>query len=171
MKSCIYVPAYRSLVHMLRTARRRAGLTQAVVGERIDRNRQFVHLVETCQVRLDIVQTCRLARLYGLKAHNLVRRMEEELPAEGDSFLPIRSGTAETQRLFQKLWGSCGVPNLSSSGIGLSRPDRQLSTHITRNLFICRYLDYYWLNTVATWLLTVRCSRRIQLPPPPPFSP
>lgn len=84
----IYDPAYRRMVEELRQARRRAGISQSDLARRIGsgRSRQFVHLYESGQSRLDVVQICRVCRLLGLKAHVLVRRMEEELPEEGDSF-------------------------------------------------------------------------------------
>jgi transcriptional regulator with XRE-family HTH domain len=85
VKKTIYVPAYRKLVQDLRSARRDAGLSQTEVGRRIGKSRQFIHLYETAQSRMDVVQVCQIARLYGLKAHVLVRRLEEELSEEDDS--------------------------------------------------------------------------------------
>jgi hypothetical protein len=42
---------------------------------------------------MDVVQLCVIAHLYGLKAHVLVRRMEEELSEEDDSFY-LSEGTS-----------------------------------------------------------------------------
>jgi transcriptional regulator with XRE-family HTH domain len=85
MNKTIYVPAYRRLVGELRQARRRAGLTQTDAGRKLGKSRQWIHLVESCQVRLDVVQVCCIARICGVRAHELVRQMEAELPEEGDS--------------------------------------------------------------------------------------
>ena len=86
MTKAIYDPGYRKLVKELRQARRRAGLTQSAAGQRIGCSRQSVHKHETCEVRIDVAQLVRICRVYGLHAHHLVRRMEEETPEEGVSF-------------------------------------------------------------------------------------
>ena len=85
MKKTIYEPAYRNLVGKLRQARRRAGLTQAEAGDKLGRSRQWINTTEAGQLRLDVLQVVRLCRVYGLKAHELVRRMEEELSEEDPS--------------------------------------------------------------------------------------
>ena len=79
MQKTIFVPAYRKLVQELRRARRNAGLTQEEVGRRMGRSRQFIHGWETYESRMDAVQICRFARVCGVKAHILVRLMEQEL--------------------------------------------------------------------------------------------
>jgi transcriptional regulator with XRE-family HTH domain len=86
MQKTIFVPAYRKLVQELRRARRNAGITQEEVGRRMGRSRQFIHGWETYESRMDAVQICRFARVCGVKAHILVRLMEEELSEEDDSF-------------------------------------------------------------------------------------
>lgn len=73
----IHEPAYRGLVVELRRARERRGLTQAEVGRLLDHGRNWVHKVETCEIRLDVLQLLRFCRVCGLKAHDLVRRLEE----------------------------------------------------------------------------------------------
>jgi transcriptional regulator with XRE-family HTH domain len=76
MKS-IHEPAYRRLVAELRRAREREGLTQTEVGRLVGRGRNWVHKVETCEIRLDVLQFVRLCRACGLKAYELVRGLEE----------------------------------------------------------------------------------------------
>lgn len=73
----IHEPAYHRLVAELRQARAQAGLTQAAVGQLIGQGRNWVHKIETCEVRLDVLQFVRLCRVYDLKAHDLVRRLSE----------------------------------------------------------------------------------------------
>ena len=79
MKS-IHHEGYRGLVNELRQARLRAGLTQAEAGQLLGRSRQWLHKAETSELRLDIFQLAQLCHIYGLKAHNLVRRLEEGVP-------------------------------------------------------------------------------------------
>lgn len=74
----IHEPAYHRLVAGLRQARAQTGLTQVDVGRRVGHGHNWVHKVETCEVRLDVLQFVRLCRVYGLKAHDLVRRLGEK---------------------------------------------------------------------------------------------
>ena len=77
MKS-IHKPEYQRLVSELKAARVKTGLTQADVAGLLGRSRQWVHKVETFEIRLDVCQLLRFCHLYGLKAHELVRRLEED---------------------------------------------------------------------------------------------
>lgn len=72
----IHEPAYRLLVSELRQARVKSGLTQTAAGRLMGHNRNWIHKAETHELRLDVLQFVRLCRVYGLKAHDLVRRME-----------------------------------------------------------------------------------------------
>lgn len=101
MTKTIFVPAYRALMSELRQARQRVGLTQAAAGRKVGRNRQFIIKIETCEVRTDVVQLCKLAKIYGLKAHELVHRIEEELSDEDGSFYV---STMRQQITLYSLW-------------------------------------------------------------------
>ena len=72
------------LVASLRATRRRLGLRQEDVARRLGVARTWLTKVEQREIRLDVVQLVRLARVYGVRAHELVRNVEEEL-SEGDS--------------------------------------------------------------------------------------
>lgn len=92
MKS-IWNPAYRSLIFELRQARQRRGLTQAAAGQLLGRSRQWVHKIETCEIRLDVAQVIQVCRSYGIKAYQLVRRLEEESEEGASSYLLRRTMT------------------------------------------------------------------------------
>ena len=77
MMKSIHEPAYRGLVAELRRARERKGLTQAEVGRLVGHGRNWISKVETCEIRLDVLQLLRFCRICGLLAHEIVRRMEE----------------------------------------------------------------------------------------------
>ena len=79
MKAIQHV-AYRKLVEALRRARLRAGFSQAKAGLRVGRGRQWVSKIETLEVKLDLIQLILICKAYNLKAHDLVRRMEEGVP-------------------------------------------------------------------------------------------
>ena len=48
---------------------------------------------------MDVVQLARVCRQYGLKAHRLLRRMEEELPEEGGPLLTCHRVCGKITRL------------------------------------------------------------------------
>jgi DNA-binding XRE family transcriptional regulator len=76
----IHEESYKNMVAELKKARNMAGLTQAESANKLGFSRQWLHKVETCELRLDVFQLLRLCHLYGQKAHVLVRQMEEKTP-------------------------------------------------------------------------------------------
>ena len=74
------VISYRKLAEALRQARLRAGFSQTEAGLLVGRGRQWVSKIETLEVKLDLIQLILLCKAYNLKAHDLVRRMEEGVP-------------------------------------------------------------------------------------------
>jgi DNA-binding XRE family transcriptional regulator len=76
----IHQTQYRRLIGELRLARTGSGLTQADAGILIGHSRQWLSKVETCEIRLDVLQFVRLCHAYSLKAHDLVRGLEEGAP-------------------------------------------------------------------------------------------
>ncbi len=116
-RKTIYEPTYQALVTKLQRLRVAQRLRQADVGHRLGVTRHWVHKVETCQQRLDLVQFVRLCRIYGVCASRLLRRLEEESSAEDDSFLPDGESSPPTPAsvqdlafpaiLFCEFWQSC----------------------------------------------------------------
>lgn len=80
MMKTIYEDAYKKLVADLKKGRKKSCLTQADTARLLGFSRQWVHKVESCAIRLDVFQLARLCHIFGLKAHDLVRRMEEGVP-------------------------------------------------------------------------------------------
>jgi transcriptional regulator with XRE-family HTH domain len=76
MKKAIFEPAYRDMVATLRAARLRRGLRQEDVAARLGVKRTWLSKVESNEIRLDVIQLVRLARLYGLQASRLVTEVE-----------------------------------------------------------------------------------------------
>jgi transcriptional regulator with XRE-family HTH domain len=73
----IYNPKYRALVEFIRAVRKKRGMTQSELGRRMRLSRQSVHKIESCEVRLDLVRYVNLCRILGLKAGQLLGRLEE----------------------------------------------------------------------------------------------
>jgi transcriptional regulator with XRE-family HTH domain len=80
MRKTIFEPAYRDLVATLRAARLQQGLRQEDVATKLGVTRTWVAKVEGHEIRLDVVQLVRLARIVGLRAHRLVKAVEGAVP-------------------------------------------------------------------------------------------
>ena len=79
MRKSIHEPVYQNLIASLRAARINRGLRQEVVARRLGVGRTWIVKVEQCELRLDVLQLVRLARVYGLAAHGLVETVEKGL--------------------------------------------------------------------------------------------
>ena len=64
----IHDPHYIHLIERLVARRHELGLTQEQVTQRLRVPRTWMGKVEQCERRLDVLETWRLCRLYGLKA-------------------------------------------------------------------------------------------------------
>lgn len=73
-------PRYRAVVARLVEMRISAGLTQRALADRLSRTRSYVSRVETCELRLDIVQLLDWLKVLGQDQQtsllNLVRAIE-----------------------------------------------------------------------------------------------
>jgi transcriptional regulator with XRE-family HTH domain len=76
----IHCEAYRRLLHELRHLRAQQGLRQVDVGNRLGFSADWVGKIESGELRLDLLQLVRLARVYGVPPDDLVRRFAEGLP-------------------------------------------------------------------------------------------
>jgi transcriptional regulator with XRE-family HTH domain len=57
-------PHYNRFLERLKAARRRAGLTQAEVAQRLGRPQSFVSKCESGERRVDVIELAAFARLY-----------------------------------------------------------------------------------------------------------
>ena len=80
LTKCIFDPCYRQAIAELRAARVRCNMTQAAVAKQLGRQRTWVGKVESCEVRLDIVQFVELCRAYGISASRFILRLEKMEP-------------------------------------------------------------------------------------------
>ena len=77
MEKTIYCESYRALIGRLRSARIDLGLRQDQVAKVLKVSRQWVSHVETCQIRIDILQLTSWCQALGLHAPDLVRELGE----------------------------------------------------------------------------------------------
>ena len=79
MPKTIFTGANRIVVGILREARLAAGLTQADLAKRLDRDQSHVSLIEGSQRRIDIVEFHRLAQAIGADPVELFARISAGL--------------------------------------------------------------------------------------------
>lgn len=74
----VHDPLYIELITRLRNARKAQGLSQSQLGEKIGKDQTFISKVETCERRLDAIETVRWCVALGV-------RLEDVLPSGIDS--------------------------------------------------------------------------------------
>jgi len=67
MTKSIHTQSYRDLVEILVEARKRAGLTQQQLADKLKKPQSFVAKYEGLERRLDIAEYVRIGRLVGVK--------------------------------------------------------------------------------------------------------
>ncbi len=67
-----YTPEYQQFLERLRAARKRAGLTQAEVAQRLGKPQSYVSKCESGERRVDIIEVATYANLYGVSVNDLV---------------------------------------------------------------------------------------------------
>ena len=91
----IHADPYRRVIAGLRDRRRELGLTQAAAARRISVGRTWLTRVEMCEIRLDVLQLCRICRSYGLSAPSIVRQLEKDLSDEDGPFYVLNIGASD----------------------------------------------------------------------------
>jgi transcriptional regulator with XRE-family HTH domain len=67
MQKSQHTRKYEQLLGALRAARKRAGLTQLDVAERLETYASYVSKCESGERRIDVVELAEFCRLYGVK--------------------------------------------------------------------------------------------------------
>jgi len=73
MTKTIHHPSYVAMIRELRRRRIELGLTQRDVAKKLGVAASWVSKVETCERRLDFIETVDLCRLYRIKLGDLAR--------------------------------------------------------------------------------------------------
>ena len=76
MEKTIYCPSYCALIGRLRAARIERGLRQNQVAKMLSVSRQWLSHVETCQIRIDVLQLTSWCQVLKLDASDLVRELK-----------------------------------------------------------------------------------------------
>ncbi|WP_439478766.1 helix-turn-helix domain-containing protein [Brevundimonas sp.] len=77
-------PAYEAAVSQLVAVRKRCGLSQRDLAERINKPRSFISKIENRERRIDIVEFIVLARALGLDPNDLLAELAGSLPNQID---------------------------------------------------------------------------------------
>jgi transcriptional regulator with XRE-family HTH domain len=65
MKKTIYEDEYRVFVKRLKKAREEAGLTQVQVAKKLGSSQAYISKVESAQLRVDVIELKRFAKIYS----------------------------------------------------------------------------------------------------------
>jgi transcriptional regulator with XRE-family HTH domain len=79
VRKSIHTPKQKRLLLLLRELRLEAGLTQAELGSRIQKDQTFISKYESGERRLDILEVRELCRALGVPLTEFVRRLENDL--------------------------------------------------------------------------------------------
>lgn len=82
MPQSVYTDAYSTLVDVLVSHRRRSGLTQAELAERLGRPQSFVSKVEQRQRRVDVIEFCAIARALEVDPAKLFGELLVQIPEQ-----------------------------------------------------------------------------------------
>lgn len=82
MPQSVYTDAYSTLVDVLVSHRRRSGLTQAELAERLGRPQSFVSKVEQRQRRVDVIEFCAIARALEVDPAKLFGELLAQIPEQ-----------------------------------------------------------------------------------------
>jgi transcriptional regulator with XRE-family HTH domain len=74
-----YTPEYQQFLERLRAARRRAGLTQVEVAQRLGKPQSYVSKCESGERRVDIIEVAAYASLYGISIEDLLPESPDEI--------------------------------------------------------------------------------------------
>jgi transcriptional regulator with XRE-family HTH domain len=81
MPKSVFTGAHLVLVQILVEARKRAGLTQTQLAQRLGKDQSFISLIERSQRRVDTLEFYALARALGADPVSLFAEVVRRLPA------------------------------------------------------------------------------------------
>lgn len=81
MTKSVFTDAYATMCEALVAARRKAGVTQIELAERIGRTQSFVSQIERGVRRLDVIEFYAIAKALGTDPVSLFSTLVENLPA------------------------------------------------------------------------------------------
>jgi transcriptional regulator with XRE-family HTH domain len=80
MSRSVFGGAYATFVDELVAARKRAGITQVQLAEKLSKPQSFISKIERGERRIDVIEFCAVARALGVKPAALLKRIDSKLP-------------------------------------------------------------------------------------------
>ena len=80
MSKTVFTGAHKHLVRVLKDARKKSGLKQEELAERLGRERTMISLIETGQRRVDVLEFYAIAKALGLNPAELFDELSDKLP-------------------------------------------------------------------------------------------
>jgi transcriptional regulator with XRE-family HTH domain len=80
MPKSVFTGAHQHLVAVLVEARRKAGLTQTELAQRVGKDQKFISLIERSQRRVDVIEFSALARALEAEPVKLYAELVSRLP-------------------------------------------------------------------------------------------
>lgn len=94
----IYDPRYSTLRTQLREARLQAGLTQVEAAQALGTNQQYINRCEAGDRRIDFLEVCDFAVLYGMSLESFGAAAGSTQGARTDAGDHVRTGQLATAR-------------------------------------------------------------------------
>lgn len=80
MPKTVFTGSHKILIDALIEARKKAGLSQVDLGNRIGRNQKFISLIESSQRRIDVIEFCYYSRAMGRDPLEILEGILKQLP-------------------------------------------------------------------------------------------
>ena len=82
MEKSIFTHNYTLFLALLRDARKKAGLTQGQVGERLQQTQSFISKCERGERRIDVIELYAYCQAIGISIEDFVQQLRETLELE-----------------------------------------------------------------------------------------
>ena len=79
MKKSIYTEEQIELLKLLREKRKKAGLSQLELSQRLCRSQSFISKYESGELRLDLIELCSICRAMSISLSAFVREFERRI--------------------------------------------------------------------------------------------
>jgi transcriptional regulator with XRE-family HTH domain len=85
MSKSVFTDSYKALLDLLIATRKRAGVTQVELANRLGRPQPFVSYIERGERRIDVIEFIVIARALSVDPHQLFADLIERLPEAQDT--------------------------------------------------------------------------------------
>jgi transcriptional regulator with XRE-family HTH domain len=80
--SSVFTEEYRVFLELLISARKKAGLTQQALANRLNKHQSFISKYESGERRLDVIEFITIAHAIGINPSRFIIRLEKKISAK-----------------------------------------------------------------------------------------